>query len=186
MSAQSGLNRRGFLTRISAAGGALLLGGCDQLSQSPTVSRHSGQSRRRDSACAALGARRIDPWHANSAKPTCRRAFQAPMARSNVEDASYRDAWCATVSPNWRLKIDGLVERPTSFSLAELRAFAVAHADHAPRLRRRLERHRQMERRASSARCSTEVDLKPNARYLVFHCADDDEPWRGPTTRASI
>ena len=103
----------------------------------------------------------------------------------NVEDASYqtmvRDGFA-----NWRLKIDGLVERPASLSLDELRAFAVAHADHAPRLRRRLERHREMERRATGPLLQS-VGLKPNARYLVFHCADmmSDLAAR-PTTRASI
>ena len=58
------------------------------------------------------------------------------------------------------LKVDGLVRAPREFSLAELRAHAAPHADHPPRLRRGLERDRQVEGRAA-CRLLDAVQPKP-------------------------
>ena len=73
---------------------------------------------------------------------------------------------------DWRLEVGGLVEQPLELSLAELARDAVAHADHAARLRRGLELHRQMDGRAARPLLDR-ARLKPEARYIVFHCADD-------------
>ena len=92
----------------------------------------------------------------------------------NVEDASYqtmvRDGFA-----NWRLKIDGLVERPTSLSLDELRRLPS---------RTQITRHDCVEgwsaigkwKGAQLGPLLQSVGLKPNARYLVFHCADMMSP----------
>jgi hypothetical protein len=68
--------------------------------------------------------------------------------------------------PNWKLEIGGLVKKPLSLSLEELRRDAVAHPDHAARLRRRLERDRAVDGRASIAsvgagRARAECALRP-------------------------
>ncbi len=53
---------------------------------------------------------------------------------------------------DYRLVVDGLVERPQPLSLARAARRRHANADHAPRLRRRLERDRQVARRAARRR----------------------------------
>ena len=57
---------------------------------------------------------------------------------------------------DWKLEVDGLVERPMKLSLADLRQLPSRTADHPPRLRRGLELHRPVERRAAVGRCSTQ------------------------------
>jgi DMSO/TMAO reductase YedYZ molybdopterin-dependent catalytic subunit len=172
MSTQSGLNRRGFLTRISAAGGALLLGGCDQLSQSPTF---------RDILGKAEGATQRVQRFVLSHRSLAREFSESDLSKHfkangsiNVEDASYqtmvRDGFA-----NWRLRIDGLVERPASLSLDELRRLPS---------RTQITRHDCVEgwsaigkwKGAQLGPLLQSVGLKPNARYLVFHCADMMSP----------
>jgi len=80
----------------------------------------------------------------------------------------------------YRLVIDGLVERPMALTLAELRAQPA---------RTQITRHDCVEGWSSigkwtGARLGPLLDqagLKPNARYLVFHCADSLEA--GPQGR---
>ena len=73
--------------------------------------------------------------------------------------------------------------------------YAGAHANHAARLRRGLDLHRQVDRRALVG-ASQEAGLKPQARYIVFHCADimegagaaaddDDEEGNEPEERSA-
>jgi DMSO/TMAO reductase YedYZ molybdopterin-dependent catalytic subunit len=168
MSTQAGLNRRGFLTRLSAAGGALLLGGCDQLSQLPTfreiLSKAEGATQRVQRL--VLSSRSMAREFSESDLST---HFKA-NGSINVEDASYqtmaRDGFA-----NWQLKIDGLVERPTTLSLDELRRLPS---------RTQITRHDCVEgwsaigkwKGAQLGPLLQSVGLKPEARYLVFHCAD--------------
>jgi DMSO/TMAO reductase YedYZ molybdopterin-dependent catalytic subunit len=49
---------------------------------------------------------------------------------------------------DWRLTVDGMVGRPASFSLRELKKLPLSHPNHAHRVRRRLVIYRRMERRA--------------------------------------
>ena len=67
-----------------------------------------------------------------------------------------------------------------------------AHPDHPPRLRRGLERHRPVDRRAARPAAEGGGAAAPGASYAVFHCADNlgGEPPRAAqapasTTRAS-
>ena len=72
---------------------------------------------------------------------------------------------------DYRLVVDGLVERPLSLSLAELRAQPS---------RTQITRHDCVEGWSSIAKWTgarlgpllDQAGLKPNARYIVFHCAD--------------
>ena len=165
MSTQAGLNRRGFLTRLSAAVGALLLGGCDQLSQSPTF---------RDILSKAEGATQRVQRLVLSSRSMAREFSESDLSTHfkangsiNVEDASYqtmaRDGFA-----NWRLKIDGLVERSTTLSLDEIRRLPS---------RTQITRHDCVEgwsaigkwKGAQLGPLLQSVGLKPEARYLVFH-----------------
>jgi DMSO/TMAO reductase YedYZ molybdopterin-dependent catalytic subunit len=72
---------------------------------------------------------------------------------------------------NWRLRVDGLVMHPASFSLAELRAMPA---------RTQITRHDCVEGWScigqwTGVRLShvlREVELAPEARYVLFHCLD--------------
>ena len=75
---------------------------------------------------------------------------------------------------DWRLVVDGLVQRPARLSLADIRALPS---------RTQITRHDCVEGwscigKWKGALLSTvlqQVGLQPNARYLVFHCADPME-----------
>jgi DMSO/TMAO reductase YedYZ molybdopterin-dependent catalytic subunit len=72
---------------------------------------------------------------------------------------------------NWRLKIDGLVARPQSLSLAQIRAIPA---------RTQITRHDCVEGWSAIGQWTgaplklllDAAGLRANARYLVFHCAD--------------
>jgi DMSO/TMAO reductase YedYZ molybdopterin-dependent catalytic subunit len=166
------LSRRGFLTRLSAAGGALLLGGCDQLSQSPTF---------RDILSKAEGATQRVQRFVLSEKSMAREFSESDLSKHfkangsiNVDDPSYQ-ADAQNGFSKWRLRIDGLVTRPTELSLDELRRLPS---------RTQITRHDCVEgwsaigkwKGAQLAPLLQSVGLKPEARYLVFHCADTLEP----------
>ena len=57
-------------------------------------------------------------------------------------------------------------------SLADLRALPSARPDHPPRLRRGLERDRQVERAAARHASCKAAGMRDAARYIVFTCAD--------------
>lgn len=73
---------------------------------------------------------------------------------------------------DWRLRIDGLVDSPTSYSLAQLRAMPS---------RTQITRHDCVEGWSAIGkwtgvplgRLLAQVRLQPNARFIVFHCADE-------------
>jgi DMSO/TMAO reductase YedYZ molybdopterin-dependent catalytic subunit len=73
---------------------------------------------------------------------------------------------------SWRLRVDGLVETPSEWSLAELRALPG---------RSQITRHDCVEGWSAIGKWTCvplgtlldAVRLQPEARYLVFHCADD-------------
>jgi len=168
MEFNSKLSRRGFLTRLSAAGGALLLGGCDQLSQSPAF---------RDILGKAEGVTQRVQRFVLSQRSLAREFSESDLSAHfkangslNVDDPTYQ-AQVPLGFSNWRLKIDGLVTRPTELSLDELRRLPS---------RTQITRHDCVEgwsaigkwKGAQMTPLLQSVGLKPEARYLVFHCAD--------------
>ncbi len=98
----------------------------------------------------------------------------SPRFRANGTTRPAGDAYGAMIASNfadWRLKVDGLVARPLSLSLADLRALPQ---------RVQITRHDCVEGWSAIGRwhgpnLSTVLrlaGLRDNARYLVFHCAD--------------
>ncbi|MGH7684982.1 MAG: molybdopterin-dependent oxidoreductase, partial [Vulcanimicrobiaceae bacterium] len=81
------------------------------------------------------------------------------------------NTWVRDDYRGYRLIVDGMVERPQAYTLAELRAF--------PRLAQ-ITRHDCVEGWSAIGKWTgarlgpllQSVGLKPEARYLVFHCAD--------------
>jgi DMSO/TMAO reductase YedYZ molybdopterin-dependent catalytic subunit len=90
---------------------------------------------------------------------------------TNPGDPAYQ-AQVANGFADWKLVVDGLVERPLALSLSELRAQPA---------RTQITRHDCVEgwsdiAKWTGARLGPLLDragLKPQARYVVFHCADD-------------
>ncbi|MDB5423688.1 MAG: hypothetical protein JWQ29_1104 [Phenylobacterium sp.] len=163
-----GASRRGWLRAAGASLGALALGACDRITQSSkgmaVLSRAEGLTRRaqrlvvdRKALAREFGPAEISPdFKANGSISPSDEDYVAHVA------AGFAD---------YRLVIDGLVERPLSLSLAELRAQPS---------RTQITRHDCVEGWSSigkwtGARLGPLLDqagLKKNARYIVFHCAD--------------
>ena len=89
---------------------------------------------------------------------------------SNPGDSTYK-ALAQNAFADWRLQVEGLVERPMSFSLAQLRAMPA---------RTQITRHDCVEgwsaigkwKGANLGNVLSLVRPNPSARYVVFHCAD--------------
>jgi DMSO/TMAO reductase YedYZ molybdopterin-dependent catalytic subunit len=168
--------RRRFITRSLALGGAVLLAGCDRLSRTEwfprILEKAEGVTRR---AQHLVTSRR-------SMAQEFSEADLSPQFRSNgtanPDDAAYQ-ALAANGFSDYRLKVYGLVDRPRSFTLAEL---------HALPSRTQITRHDCVEGWSAigkwkGARLGAMLDsvgVQPNARYVVFHCAD---PMDGRGTR---
>jgi DMSO/TMAO reductase YedYZ molybdopterin-dependent catalytic subunit len=162
------LDRRVFLTRSAAAGGALLLGGCDSLSQSPTFREILTSAERATKSLQrlVLGERALAPEYSVS---ELSKSFKA-NGSTNPGDADYL-AHVASSFADWRLEIGGLVERPVKLSLDELRRLPS---------RTQITRHDCVEGWSAIGQWTgvqlgpllQSAGLKPDARYAVFHCAD--------------
>ena len=93
-----------------------------------------------------------------------------PNGTTDPDDDAYQ-AMAAEGFATWRLEVAGLVERPAQFSLDELRALPS---------RTQITRHDCVEgwscigkwKGAPLAELLQRVGLKPEARFLSFHCAD--------------
>jgi DMSO/TMAO reductase YedYZ molybdopterin-dependent catalytic subunit len=156
--------RRDLLTAL----GALFVSGCDALSRSqwfPNLLK-SGEDLSRV-VQNALTPRRAMAQEFSEID-------LSPSFRSNGTSNPADDAYQALARgafADWRLQVDGLVERPTSFSLAQLRAMPA---------RVQITRHDCVEGWSAIGKWKgvqlssllAEVQPKPSARYVVFHCAD--------------
>ena len=158
------LTRRSLVT---VGAGGLLLSGCDKLSYNP---------RMVSVLESAEGA--TERWQRLIGRDALAREFTeadiSPVFRANGSQSVDTDDYLAHSESDfadWRLKVDGLVARPLSLSLAQLRA--------APQ-RTQITRHDCVEGWTSigewtGVRLETLLDeagLKPGARYVVFHCFD--------------
>ena len=170
------VSRRGWLRAGLASAGGLVLAACDQITDSPTgnkaISSAEGLTRRAQRLF-------ID-------RKALAREFQpsdiSPDFRANgstdPQDPAYL-ALKATAFADYHLTVDGLVDRPQSLSLADLRALPS---------RTQITRHDCVEGWSSIAKWTgvplaqilDRAGLKPQARYVVFHCYDTlDGPMDG-------
>ncbi len=163
------LTRRKLLTAGAITLGGLTLSGCDALTASPGFRTFlkSGETLTQAAQRALMigqplarefSERDISPvFKANGTKNPNTPAYNA-LAAGNFAD--------------WRLRIDGLVERPLSLSLSELRALPS---------RTQITRHDCVEgwsaigkwQGAQLGPLLQTIGLKPNARFAVMHCADN-------------
>jgi len=163
--------RRRVLQRAALAVGAAMLAGCDRLSNTEWFPKvlEAGEK---------LSAR-ISPLFAGRSAMAQEFAPQdlSPDFRSNGTaqpmNAQY-DALAARAFADYALVVDGLVQRPQRLMLADLRALPS---------RTQITRHDCVEGWSAigkwkGARLSAVLaaaGLKPQARYVVFHCFDPME-----------
>lgn len=164
--------RRRWLSGLAAAAGGAMLSACDKLTMNAgvqkTLAGAEGLTRR---------AQRLVTNRTALATEFPESAI-SPDFRANGSTAPGDPEYLTLVNSgfaDWRLVIDGLVERPLSLSLADLRAQPA---------RTQITRHDCVEGwsaigKWSGARLGPLLDkagLKDAARYIVFHCADTLDP----------
>ncbi len=168
---RSFLTRRRFLIGSTLGASALTLAGCDILEQNTAMGSviRSAENltmkaqrllQGRDALAREFGETDISPsFRANGTS--------APDGEDYAEFAEGKFA-------NWRLKIDGLVDRPQEFSLIDLKRLPA---------RTQITRHDCVEGWSAIGKWTgvplgavlSSVGLRPNARFAVFHCADELE-----------
>ncbi len=167
----AGSSRRGFLRAAGMATGTLVLSGCDALSQAPWFRKilFSDQWFTLNAQRAVIGP--------NDLAPEYTEADLSPQFRANGStspDSPEYVALSANGFADWKLKVDGLVENPAEYSLADLRAMPS---------RTQITKHDCVEgwscigkwKGVPLKQVLDQVRLKPEARFLVFHCADELE-----------
>lgn len=166
------MNRRRWLSGMAAAAAGAMLSACDRLTMNAgvqkTLARAEGLTRRAQRLVVDRKALAREFTEAEISPDFRANGSTAPG------DADYRTLVEAGFE-GWRLVVDGLVERPLALTLAELRAQPA---------RTQITRHDCVEGWSSigqwtGARLGPLLDragLKPDARYIVFHCADTLDP----------
>jgi DMSO/TMAO reductase YedYZ molybdopterin-dependent catalytic subunit len=161
-------SRRRFLARALGAAGALLLAGCERLSQSEWFPKVLAAGERLSEAAQTLVTGR------KAMAQEFAEADLSPAFRSNgtaEPDSEAYEALAAKGFADYKLEVAGLVASPRSFSLAELRALES---------RTQITRHDCVEGWSAigkwkGAKLSAVLDAvkaKSEARYVVFYCAD--------------
>ena len=163
------LTRRKLLTGGAITLGGLALTGCDALSASPGFRSFlgTGESLTMASQRALMFSQ---PLAREFSERDISPIFKANGTK-NPNTPAY-NAFAASSFNMWRLRIDGLVERPLDLSLADLRALPS---------RTQITRHDCVEgwsaigkwQGAQLGPLLQSVGLKPNARFAVMHCADN-------------
>ena len=163
---EQGFSRRGWLTRALATVGVMALSACDRGAQFGTRLLVSAESLTKAAQRLILPRDALAPEYDAS---HISRDFR-PNGSIDPAAADYR-ALKAGGFADYRLEIGGLVERPLSLSLADLRARPA---------RTQITKHDCVEGwtsigQWSGAKLSALLDaagLKPEAKFIVFHCFD--------------
>ena len=161
-------SRRRFFARTLAAAGALVLAGCERLSKSDWFPQILAAGEKASSSALHLVAGR--KAMAQEFTP----ADLSPSFRSNGTAEPDSDAYRTLMAgsfADYRVEIGGLVERPMSLSLADLKALPS---------RTQITRHDCVEgwsaigkwKGARLAAVLEAAQVRPAARFVVFYCAD--------------
>ncbi len=163
------LSRRGLLTGAGVGAGGLLLSACDGLAHSDgitsVVKSAEGATRR--------WQRLVSDRNALAREFTT--ADMSPIFKANGSKDPQDPDYLGHVDSkfaNWQLKVDGLVNNPMSLSLADLRAMPA---------RTQITRHDCVEGWSAIGQWTgpqlgpilKAAGLRTNARYVIFHCADN-------------
>jgi DMSO/TMAO reductase YedYZ molybdopterin-dependent catalytic subunit len=161
--------RRRFLTRAAAGLALLSLSGCTKLSQKPWVQDALGNVEKLTRRAQRLFA------GSHALAPEFQEKDIAPEFRANGTLDPGTDAYTAHVAEgfkNWRVTVDGLVERRLALSMDDLKAIPA---------RTQITRHDCVEgwscigkwTGAPLAAVLAAARPKADARYVVFYCADN-------------
>jgi DMSO/TMAO reductase YedYZ molybdopterin-dependent catalytic subunit len=164
----SSSSRRSFLKTAFGGACAAVLTGCDRLSNTQWFPKILGTGEQLNrSAQRSITSRK-------SMAQEFTDADLSPEFRSNgtdnPDDPAYR-ALAANQFADWSLRVDGLVNQPSDFTLARLRAM---------RSRTQITRHDCVEGWSAIGKWTgvplsdvlAVVQPHAGARYAVFHCAD--------------
>lgn len=161
------LNRR-RAAALLAASGAAALSGCDQITDDDKVSRaaQSAETLTRTIQRLILSPGQLAPEYKEG---EISKVFKPNGSTDPQGDAylAHRDAGFN----DWKLEVTGLVDHPLSLSLDQLRALPS---------RTQITRHDCVEgwscigkwKGAKLSRLLLMAGLKPQAKFIVFHCAD--------------
>ncbi len=161
-------DRRTWLQVALASAGALVLSACDRITASPkgvaVLQSAEGLTRRAQRLFIDRRALAREFSHADISSD-----FR-PNGSIDPTDDDYV-ALKTKGFADYRLVVDGLVDKPLSLSLADLRALPA---------RTQITRHDCVEGWSSIAKWTgarlgpllDQAKLKSNARYIVFHCGD--------------
>jgi len=162
------VTRRALVGGLVAGAGSLVAG-CDALTDSPTF-----QSVLTGGTHANQGLQRLISDRGALAKEF-RPEQRSPIFRANGNRMPTSPAYQALMAngfADWRLTVGGLVGRPLSLSLAQLRSMPTRH---------QITRHDCVEGWSAIGKWSGVplklllelAQLRDGARYLVFRCADE-------------
>ena len=171
--------RRGLLRGGLASLGGLALAACDKVPGGDILSKLF------DAEQAVTFAAQRAILGPNALAPEYGEADISPHFKPNGSTDPQGEAYLKHVAggfSDYRLKVDGLVDRPMAFSLAEIRAMPS---------RTQITRHDCVEGWSCIGKWTgvplghilERAGVKEQARYVVFHCADtmDDGDTDGPT-----
>ncbi|MEF2074759.1 molybdopterin-binding protein [Consotaella aegiceratis] len=163
------LTRRHFLTATGVGASSLTLSGCDALGGNATFQETvlSSGEWLAYRVQRLLGGQALAPeYEASEMSPRFR-------TNGNTQPRSGQyQRHAANGFADWRLRIDGLVDAPKTYSLAELQAMPA---------RSQITRHDCVEGWSAIGKWTgvpvgqllAEAQVKPQARFMVLHCADD-------------
>jgi DMSO/TMAO reductase YedYZ molybdopterin-dependent catalytic subunit len=165
------LTRRRFLFGSTLGASALALTGCDALEQNEEVGAVV-----RSAEGLTMRAQRLLQGRDRLAREFAEKDISASFRvnGTSAPDSADYGQLVETQFESWRLKIDGLVERPQLFSLADLKKLPS---------RTQITRHDCVEGWSAIGKWTgvplglllRTAGLKLNARFAVFHCADELE-----------
>jgi DMSO/TMAO reductase YedYZ molybdopterin-dependent catalytic subunit len=165
------VTRRRLLIGSAAGLGAVGLSGCDAVVQNSNVQQvlEMAEKLTMKSQRLLVPPEKLAPEFTDKdISPTFR-----PNGTSQPDSEEYARLM-ETGFADWRLKIDGLVDRPTELSLADLKKLPS---------RTQITRHDCVEGWSAIGKWTgvplglllQRAGMKPNARYIVFYCADQLE-----------
>jgi len=168
------LTRRGFITSATIAGSGLMLGGCDIFDGLGTDS--TVRSVMAGANDFTWRAQRLVTPHDALAQEFTEADIRQPQRPNGVtapDDDTYKRLLSGDFA-DWRLQVSGLVENPLSLTCAQLQAMPS---------RTQITRHDCVEGWSCIAKWTgtplslvlDEAKVKPQARYVVFHCLDTIE-----------
>ena len=159
--------RRDLLQALVAIGG-LALSGCDRVASAPRFRSllDAANSLTYTVQRLLIGAHRLAPEYSEA---DISPAFR-PNGSTDPQDENYLNLVDKHFA-DWRLKVHGLVARELSLSLEELRSLAA---------RTQITRHDCVEgwscigkwTGVPLAEILSRAGVRPEARFVVFHCAD--------------